>query len=95
MTPKNMLDVSTAHMPPPKGIACSTTARPDFGMLGYCAHEYGWIVFVYGSLDDAAREETIPKWMRPIYVEAERLGCILINFDMNGEVCSDFPTYDW
>lgn len=77
----NMLDLSNAHIPSP---TCT-----DFGSLRFAENEYGWVVWV------SPNEEDVPDWFQPIHDYAVKHSCVIINFDVDAEVMSDFQTWDW
>ena len=81
-----VLDLSTAHMPGPE---------PEWGSLRVAVHEYGAVVFVHGSGEEWTDTEGEPKWIRPAMALARKHDCLLVNFDRDGEVCEDLPTWEW
>lgn len=82
-----VLDLSTAHMP---------ESDPDWGSLRVAVHEYGAVVFVLSDREDLDFEhEDEPEWIRPAMALARKHDCLLVNFDRDGEVCEDLPTWEW
>lgn len=79
---KNMLDLSTAHMP---------GQDAKFGELRVVKHEFGWIVFV--GQDESLLDE--PRWIIPIMDFAREHECILVNFDQDADVVDGLPTWEW
>ena len=82
-----ILDVSTRHAP---------STAPDFGDLrwGPAADGYGWVLWLpeFGPAENF-REH--PKWLRPILRKAQRETCVMLNFDRDGHLHADLPTFDW
>ena len=72
---ESLLYLSTVHVPGPD---------PDFADCRVQGHAYGWIVFI----DPALEADEIPEWLWPVWEEAVRCSCILINFD------GAAPTYE-
>lgn len=83
-----MLDLNVWHVP---------SEAPDFGECRVVEHEYGWVVFISGSLSDKQDEfeEEVPEWLRPAYRRALEHDCILINFDSDGPTVDNLPTWEW
>ena len=81
---RNMLDLSTAHMP---------SEEPDFGGHRVTKHEYGFIVFVPGS--DVLWDRGTPQWLHPCMKRAQEEGCILINFDRDAGIVDGLPCWEW
>ena len=77
-----MLDLSTSHLPGP---------TPNWGKLRVVEHEFGWTVFVSGDAPD----EDIPPWIQPLWERAIQDSCLVINFDMDGELVEGLRTWDW
>ena len=88
---RKYLDISTAHVPPPT----SDDFRPDVGPHRLTRHEYGWFVTLMPAESLPDSEEQEPDWFRPVGNLARREGCSIVNFDQDGDVHPDLPTFDW
>ena len=81
----NMIVLSTGHVPGPE---------PSFGDIRFCSHEYGWILFV-ANFEDIEFQELVPDWLKPIYRYAINNNCVIINFDRDGDLLDQFPSWIW
>ena len=79
---EQVLVLSTAHMP------CTS---PDFGGIRHCEHEHGYIVFVCPDGCDV----DIPDWLKKLVAIAVGQRCDYINFDSDGGVDGNLPTWEW
>lgn len=82
----NMMDLSTSHIP---------SESPDWGDdIRVIDHDFGWIIFIFNLSDDEL-SGTVPEWLRPIWIEAVREDCILINFDRDSDTDPKFRIWHW
>ena len=94
-----MLDLSTAHVPEPKSVRSfkinddsdAMATAPDFGECRWTAHEFGWVVYISECIDASV----VPEWLHPAYKQAMKHKCVLINFDVDGPIHPNLPTWDW
>ena len=57
--------------------------HPTFGGIRASEHEHGYVLFVNPTAE-------APDWLEPIHDLAIKEGCLLINFDCDGEVYEQF-----
>ena len=86
MSIRNMLDLSTAHMPGPK---------PYFTNLRVVEHEYGFVVFVADGWLKTGDALGPARWLVPIMEKAVKHDCMVIVFDRDAGTDDDLKTYDW
>jgi hypothetical protein len=66
--------------------------KPNFGDCRVVEHEYGYIVFVTGEIGEMP---DVPGWLVEAMVLAVRSGCMLINYDADGDVEDGLATWEW
>ena len=82
---RTMIDLSTNHVPSP---------NPDWGDVRVVEHDYGWIVFVFDLSEDDI-QSCVPEWLVPIWREAVKAECMLINFDRDSDTRPSFRVWYW
>lgn len=80
--------LSTCHVAPDE------TARAYLDHAGHPL-EHGWLWSVPGRAPELRAALQIPSWLTPILALADASGFHRIEFDADGEVLSELPTYTW
>lgn len=88
--PQRLVSVvlSTAHIPD------EATARDYFDEVGV-SMEFGWLWKVPPRLAEVRECLVVPSWLQPILAYADANGIDRIEFDRDGDVIAEAPTYDW
>lgn len=88
--PQRLITVvlSTCHVPPDE------TARAYLDHAGHPL-EHGWLWTVPGRAPELRAALQIPSWLTPILALADASSFHRIEFDADGEVLSELPTYTW
>lgn len=81
-----VLDLCTSHAP---------GSNPLFGGMRYVTHEYGWLVYINGGLEEGEVEKIVPAWFRPIHDLAIESGALMVNFDRDGDESPLLPVFEW
>lgn len=105
----NILDLSTAHIPPDEGDRLTLgDLEHAFGRHRAHEHEYGYLVFVPGGfsaedlldpnittrIEEAYRNDyDTPEWLLPIMVQAVLDNCVLVLFDQDADGDPQFRDY--
>lgn len=89
-----VMDLSTGHVPEKEAKGC-----PDFWGARTLETEFGWVVWPTRldpeEWEAMEEDDQPPKWLRPILKLAYAEEVMMINFDRDGEVHPDLPTYEW
>ncbi|WP_152385756.1 hypothetical protein [Achromobacter sp. GbtcB20] len=88
--PQRLVSVvlSTAHIPD------EAPARDFLDQMGV-SMEFGWLWKVPPRLAEVRDCLVLPAWLHPILAYADSNGIDRIEFDKDGDVIDDVPTYDW
>lgn len=85
----DLLELSTAHLPPQ--LAGQLSSIPG----GHaCATVYGWLMWIPDPSDEPnpARGGDV---LGRIQRYAQALGCVYVLFDRDAEIIDDLPHWDW
>ena len=86
----DLLELSTAHLPPQ--LADHLSNIPG---VHVCVTVYGWLMWVPDPGDDASAVSSGCDVLAPIQRYAQALGCAYVLFDRDAEVVNDLPSWDW